>query len=40
MGGDAVPWLDAQPGHEGLIVATDGTATPTSRFYRRTWWGR
>ena len=33
MGGEALPWLEAQPGHEGLVVAADGTATPTSRFY-------
>jgi FAD:protein FMN transferase len=35
MGGGALPWLEARPGHEGLVVAADGVATPTSRFYAR-----
>jgi len=32
MGGNALQWLEAQPGHEGLVAA-DGIATPTSQFY-------
>jgi thiamine biosynthesis lipoprotein len=35
MGGNALPWLEAQPGHEGLVVSSDGVATHTSRFYAR-----
>jgi FAD:protein FMN transferase len=33
MGSNALQWLEAQPGHQGLIVAADGMATATSRFY-------
>jgi FAD:protein FMN transferase len=36
MGAEALAWLEAQPGHEGLVVDADGAATATSRFYAAT----
>jgi FAD:protein FMN transferase len=33
MGAGALPWLEAQVEHEGLVVSADGAATATSRFY-------
>lgn len=33
MGARALGWLESVPGHEGLVIAADGTAAATSRFY-------
>lgn len=33
MGAGALPWLEAQVGHEGLVISADGSAIATSRFY-------
>lgn len=34
LGRDAHDWLEAQPGHEALVVAADGSPSATSCFFR------